>query len=198
MAKVDRRVQRTREQLQTALIDLVHERGFATLTIQDIVDRANVGRTTFYLHYDSKDDLLQSCHEAMISRAHFGPLYPLSKEAWLAPETPAGMVSTYQHLRAEWEHLGSIFQGQDNKILLQRFHDWNARQLEASLRAAFADTACTMPVEVLATYLAGAQIALLHAWLAKPSVYTPELMAQTVHRLQRAAIGEALGLNLSS
>jgi AcrR family transcriptional regulator len=50
MTKSDRRVQRTRELLQKALIDLVGERRYDAITIQDIVDRANVGRTTFYLH----------------------------------------------------------------------------------------------------------------------------------------------------
>lgn len=47
MAKTDRRVQRTRELLQKALIELIGEREFDAITIQDIVDRANVGRTTF-------------------------------------------------------------------------------------------------------------------------------------------------------
>ncbi len=78
MTKTDRRVQRTRELLQKALIELVNERGYDALTIQDIVDRANVGRTTFYLHYSSKDDLFMSCHEAIVSEFHFGSHYLLS------------------------------------------------------------------------------------------------------------------------
>jgi AcrR family transcriptional regulator len=64
MALPDRRVQRTRELLQRALIDLISQGAYDSITIQEIVDRANVGRTTFYLHYTSKDDLLISCHEA--------------------------------------------------------------------------------------------------------------------------------------
>ena len=66
MAKMDRRAQRTRELLQKALIELISERGYDAITIQDIVDRANLGRTTFYLHYNSKDELFMSCHEAII------------------------------------------------------------------------------------------------------------------------------------
>ena len=62
MTKTDRRVQRTRELLQKTLIELITERGYDAITIQDIVDRANIGRTTFYLHYNSKDELLMSCH----------------------------------------------------------------------------------------------------------------------------------------
>ena len=67
MTRTDRRVQRTRQLVQKALIDLIGERGYAGITIQDIVNRANVGRTTFYLHFNSKDELFISCHEAMVS-----------------------------------------------------------------------------------------------------------------------------------
>lgn len=77
MAKSDRRVHRTREVLQKALIELISEHGYDTITIQDIVDRANVGRTTFYLHYTSKDELFMGCHETIVSEFRFGPLYPL-------------------------------------------------------------------------------------------------------------------------
>ena len=96
----DRRVQRTRELLQNALIDLISERGYDGLTIQDIVDRANVGRTTFYLHFNSKEDLFVSCHEAIVSQFQFGPLWPLSREEFFAPEPPSGMVSASRSPRA--------------------------------------------------------------------------------------------------
>jgi hypothetical protein len=56
----DRRVQRTRQLLRTALVPLIEENGFEALTVQDIIDRANVGRATFYAHFDKKEDLLVS------------------------------------------------------------------------------------------------------------------------------------------
>ena len=55
MVKSDRRTQRTRELLQKSLIELIAERGYDAITINEIVDRANIGRTTFYLHYSRKD-----------------------------------------------------------------------------------------------------------------------------------------------
>ena len=54
----DRRIQRTRQALHKALISLVLERGYGAVTIKDVVKRANVGRSTFYAHYPSKEDLL--------------------------------------------------------------------------------------------------------------------------------------------
>ena len=56
----DRRIQRTRALLLSALLDLIVERGYEELTVQDIVDRANVGRSTFYKHFLDKRALLLS------------------------------------------------------------------------------------------------------------------------------------------
>lgn len=57
---VDRRVQKTRKLLQDALIELVAEKGYESVTIREILDKANVGRSTFYAHFQDKDQLLHS------------------------------------------------------------------------------------------------------------------------------------------
>lgn len=61
--KPDRRVERTGQLLRGALVALIREKGFEALTVQEIIDRANVGRATFYAHFDNKDDLLVSGFE---------------------------------------------------------------------------------------------------------------------------------------
>jgi len=61
----DRRVRRTRQLLREALMGLTLERGYDHITVQDILDRADVGRSTFYAHYRDKDDLLVSEFQAM-------------------------------------------------------------------------------------------------------------------------------------
>lgn len=193
MTKTDRRVQRTRELLQKALIELIGERGYDAITIQDIVDRANVGRTTFYLHFSSKDELLMSCHEVIVSGFHFGPRYPLSREELLTPEAPPGMTAAYRHLAGARALLYPIFQGKDGLLILQRIRDWSAQTIEASLRAAFAEADSTIPFDVLASYLAGAQIALVQWCLEKRQPYKPDDLAHMFHRLQRAAICDAFG-----
>jgi AcrR family transcriptional regulator len=190
----DRRVQRTRELLQNALIDLISERGYDAITIQEIVDRANVGRTTFYLHFNSKEDLFVSCHEAIVSQFQFGPLWPLSREELLAPEPPAGMVSAYRHLHEARKLLYPIFQGKDSTLILRRIRDFSAQEIEANLRAVFNESESAMPFTLLANTLAGAQIAMIHWWLERHQPYTAEDLALAYHRLQRVSICDALGI----
>jgi AcrR family transcriptional regulator len=63
--KTDRRVQRTQQLLRSALLSLIQEKGFEALSVQAIIDRANVGRATFYAHFDNKEDLLMSGFEEL-------------------------------------------------------------------------------------------------------------------------------------
>ena len=58
MEKMDRRSQRSRQLITEALLDLLMERKFNEITIQEITDTANVGRATFYLHYSNKEECL--------------------------------------------------------------------------------------------------------------------------------------------
>ncbi len=198
MTKTDRRVQRTRELLQKALIELIGECGYDSITIQEIIDRANVGRTTFYVHYNSKEELFMSCHEAIISDFDFGPHHLLSREELLSPEAPPGMILAFRHLDDARALLYPIFQGEDSLLMVRRIRDGSARDIEASLRAAFAETDSAIPFNILANYLAGARITLVQWWLEKRQPYTLENLAQTFHRLQHAAICDAFELKKNS
>jgi AcrR family transcriptional regulator len=56
----DRRVRRTERLLHQALMSLVLEKKYETITVQEVLDRADVGRSTFYTHFQDKDELLRS------------------------------------------------------------------------------------------------------------------------------------------
>lgn len=63
---IDRRIQRTRQLLREALFQLIIEQGYEGITIADITERANIGRTTFYLHYQEKEELLKASVKALM------------------------------------------------------------------------------------------------------------------------------------
>ena len=68
--KVDRRIQRSRKLLQDALITLILEKGYDSITVQNIIDEANVVRSTFYDHYMDKDDLMANSLELLREELH--------------------------------------------------------------------------------------------------------------------------------
>jgi hypothetical protein len=86
-----------------------------------------------------------------------------------------------------------VFHGKDGPLILRRIRDWSAQEIEASLRAAFAEADSAIPFDVLANYLAGAQIALVQWWMEKRQPHTSEDLARTLHRLLAAVIRDALG-----
>src|SRR5687767_2197406 len=65
MTEPDRRVRRTRRTLQEALTTLILDKSYERITIQDVLDRADVGRSTFYAHFRDKDDLLMACFDGV-------------------------------------------------------------------------------------------------------------------------------------
>lgn len=70
--KTDARVRRTRDALGDALIALMQEKPFDAITVQDVLDRARVGRSTFYAHFSDKDDLLMSDADEFYERLSMG------------------------------------------------------------------------------------------------------------------------------
>src|SRR5260370_8493518 len=85
--KKDRRIQRTRRLLRDALFTLIVERGYEMITVEEITERANVGRATFYAHYKDKEDLLLSSLEEIFYETA-ATIGPISEETFQARENP--------------------------------------------------------------------------------------------------------------
>ena len=69
---VDRRIQKSKKYLSDAFIALILEKGYEAVTVQEIIDRANVGRSTFYAHFESKEQLLFSLLGTMNEKSKDG------------------------------------------------------------------------------------------------------------------------------
>ena len=85
-------IERTQQLIRGALLSLIRERGFEAVTVQEIIDRANVGRATFYAHFDNKDDLLVSGFEDL--RAS---LKARQREALVRGRTVEDRVFAFSH-----------------------------------------------------------------------------------------------------
>jgi len=92
--KPDRRVQKTRKLLQDALIELVAERGYESVSIREILDKANVGRSTFYAHFQDKDQLLHSILDYLneLFEQHKERVLDVTKKSGNVGHTDAGPV----------------------------------------------------------------------------------------------------------
>lgn len=183
--KPDRRIQRTRQLLHTALVELIQEKGFDALTIQDITERANLGRTTFYLHYPGKEELLLDHHASM---AELLGLQQLTRAALLADEPPQGLVAFLTLVAENRRFYAALMNARTADLLMRGIREQMMSYLERSLRAAFAEVEPTMPMALLKPYLINAQLAFVDWWIRSDAPYTPQQLATTIHQLQRAIL----------
>ncbi|MCC6613111.1 MAG: TetR/AcrR family transcriptional regulator C-terminal domain-containing protein [Anaerolineae bacterium] len=85
-ATQDPRIVRTRALLRNALMALIADRGFSSLTIQDVTQQAGLHRTTFYLHYSGLHELLEDCAKTL-----FGEVRTEIYKVWDKQQDPASL-----------------------------------------------------------------------------------------------------------
>ncbi len=187
--KKDRRCERTQLMLQDALIALMEERSYDSLTIEDITERANIGRTTFYLHYQSKDDLLIEIMRKKISGFSFGMRSAMD---WLNDKPTHELIEFFQVFKQRMESVqGMVLQGRDMSII-QKLNQVISQQMEENLRRSFPATEFDIPLPLLAHAMAGSHIWLAEWWTAKREPYSAEQIATTSHRMMRAMLKDAM------
>lgn len=187
----DRRVQRTKQTLYNALIALISKKSFDKITVQEILADANVGRTTFYAHFQSKEDLFLSSHEPMfgaISRSFFADDGTLRSEP--SPELAMFLEVTNQN-RDMYFYLTGGSEGSEIVRLLQ---ERIAEQLTARLHELFNEGDCTIPFIVLSQQVASSIVSMTGWWLAKRTPYTVNEIASMLHQMNYVVLRHALGL----
>ncbi|MFN8418851.1 MAG: TetR/AcrR family transcriptional regulator [Anaerolineae bacterium] len=188
----DRRVQRTRKLLQAALMGLLAEQRFDKITVQDIIERANVGRTTFYAHFQSKEDLFLSGHDMLIvviCRSFFSEGGGLSEEP--SAQLVAFLEEAAQQSRDVFFYLTW---GSETGEIIRLLKERIAAQLEIRLRELYSQEHCAIPFEVLAQHVAGSIVSLSSWWLGKATPYSALEIATMLHQMNQAALRQALRL----
>jgi AcrR family transcriptional regulator len=180
--KVDRRVRRTRRQLCEAMLALIIERDYEEITIQEITQRADLNRATFYHHFTHKDELLAAALEARFDElvASFGVL-PTDETLW-HDRTPE--ILTFRHVAEHAALYKVLLSDRGMGQVIYRIVDYIARFAQTKLLATCKPNAkLTIPQSIIAQHIAGSLFALLSWWLANNMPYTPEEMAEMAHVL---------------
>lgn len=191
-SKTDRRVQRTQQYLREALIALMLEKGYDAITVQDILDRANMGRSTFYAHYRDKEDLLLSGFHALFEG--FQQEY-LQKSSVGSDPAQAGKELSLFFFRHAGAHRGlfkAMIGQQGGKIVLEHSQQYLTQFIRDHLITQLADRKKTLPVDLLAHYIATSYLSLLSWWLDHDLPYTAEQMDSLFQQLVFPGIREML------
>lgn len=180
----DRRIQRTRQSLRDALLSLLQERGWDDLSVQDICERADVGRSTFYVHFQNKGELLAGSLNDLRMM--------LSKQAAETGHGKAAGALTFvrgliEHIQDQRRLCRSIFGRRSGHVVQMRFREMVAKLVAEDLSQ---HASAGWRRDAATHYIAGALVELLAWWVDAKNPRSAEEIDHYFLQLARPAITE--------
>ena len=193
--KLDRRVQRTHQLLSEALLSLILEKSFEEITVQDIIDKANIGRSTFYAHFTGKQDLLLSGLEGL--RSLLTQTDQLTKAGKQSSQLLSFSYTMFEHAngqRALWKaivgrRIGNTVEYHLKKMFAELVYDDLVAELDKSSTP---PAILTMTVEAIV----GAFFSVLSWWLNNDNKLTIDEIDTAFKSLVYPGIRDTLAISI--
>jgi AcrR family transcriptional regulator len=182
-AAPDRRIQRTRQLLLNSLIELITEKGYESITVQNIIDRANVGRSTFYSHFQDKEDLLLSGSETMRMVFDDFRIQP-------SPKNPNWdfSLALFQHVGEQRRFFKALLGKQAGNVILNRFQKTLTALLKEHFQKNFPKKKPPIPLDICVQFFVSTFTGLLIWWLDNDLDYAAEQMNEYYRKLTEPTI----------
>lgn len=177
----DRRVRRTRNALGDALIALMLEKPFNSITVQQVLDRARVGRATFYSHFRDKDDLFLSDVEDFFNHMAQVPARDRNSRR-VAP-----VAELFTHVADVPDFFAALVASGQLEAVMEIGQECFARGIEGRL-ATLAPEIPAARRRAMSQGFSGAMLALMRWWLAKPHRESAVAMDELFHALVWAGV----------
>lgn len=178
----ERRRLQTRKLLIQTTLQLVLEKGYDAISIQDITDRADLGRGTFYIHFKDKEEVVWTAVRDLFQELEQAAHKQLDRRT---PQVEYyGLLNIFSHAEKNRDLYRVIFSGRGAAMLTARVQDLMAEAFLYDIRntPARPDTNFNLPEEMRAQLLTGAISRLLFWWLERPNNYSAEQMAAMAYK----------------
>ena len=196
----DRRVIRTKTALRQAINEIIKEKEYSNITVEDITSRANIGRTTFYLHYQDKEDLLlEELEEQLSLIANEFSRHPLI--FWIREQNGIMIKSILEIIKNNSELYRCMTHDQSNKAY-ERFKKINSnaawKLINESPWAQRRISHMSIPVDFLIEFYAGAMWSSIVWWVSNNFEVTIDEMASSCRMLLYPGLLRALNIRKAS
>lgn len=189
--KQDRRVRRSQKLLFDALMALITEKDYESITVSEIVNRADVARATFYVHFDDKNALLLSSLDTL-AETIVEEVKGFSKEDLLSGTLHPALV-VFDYLQRNPVLFRVILNGQGGSFVLQRLRFYAAQTAHQVL--ANLELTPSIPPNIIIDFVAGAMLSVITGWLEDDMRTPQDELARMFYSLVRPGILSALSLN---
>lgn len=192
--KVDRRIQRTQQLLRDALMELIVEKGYEALSIQNIAERANVARTTFYLHYADKEELLLKSMMEVYDDLVANMDTPSLMNGLLPDGTPAEAI-VFKHVQDNVDFYRVMLVKPGVAVFINRARHYLAQVFEEHIDDCFPDhTIPNQSIKTVTNREAGALIGMVCWWLESGLQPSAEEMAHIFYGAGHQGMWYTLGV----
>jgi AcrR family transcriptional regulator len=175
---VDRRVSRTQKALKDALRMLILKKHYDDITVQDIIDCANVGRATFYLHFRGKEELFRRDWESLLEGFIRGiNLRDTLKDNFVP------IADLFQLMKTHHSFYRALVKSGKMSIVMNLARSQVAIAIENKLRVFSVSKSNSVSISIMSNYLAREIFGLLQWWLENDMPRSPEQMSEVFHRL---------------
>lgn len=186
----DRRVQKTRTLLKDALVSLIIEKGFEAVSIQEILDRANVGRSTFYLHYENKQNLLHSCFEEFHKMFEKNSLGTANADDFGKNDF---ILNLFRLVERNQRLCKALLGKDDMAMFFNPIHSYIYNSFEESIKKfVISKNQSSLQTEMLTHYITSALFGVLRWWVYNDMPITAEEMDRNFRKLALCDIRQAL------
>ena len=163
---MDRRQQKTRAAVFAAFEELVSEKRYEQITVQDIIDRANIGRTTFYANFETKDSLLEEICEDLFTHIfdrepHAEADHDFSRSVNSARDR---LTHIMYHLRENQKRYRRLFSGESAELFWSIFRKWFENQLGDVIRERLKEKRIAVPEDLYVNLFVGTYIETIKWW----------------------------------
>ena len=170
MEKTDRRIKRTNRLLQQALIDLTLEKGFDTVTIRDLTERADIGYATFFRHFPDKEALLEE-----VLRSMKEDFQKLLAPHWMISDPENGCTLLFQYVQGNLELVKVLLNTTSSMALLKPIQEIGLQEVMGIFNRPGEHA---IPVDLAAGYLLSSLIMMVRWWVEHDQPYLPEEMGR--------------------
>ena len=203
--KIDRRIQRTRQSLRKALLELIKEKDYDEISIEEITERANVGRTTFYLHYKDKEDLLMEEFSAImyeraqiLSEIPFSVWVPVSEEDLKKNIALQPLLLVFEHIYNNSELYYLLLKSSNSSKIVERIRKISTDAIVQFVRTKMETDPIPLlsevPIEFFAAFFSGALISIVNWWIREDMCHSPEEVTHMFRSLFFSGATGTLGL----
>ncbi len=168
---MDRRQKKTRKAVYDAFIALLEEKSYSNITVQEIIDEADIGRSTFYAHFETKDDLLKALCSDIFDHVFAGNLTKERTHDFSAGEKDVRGEITHilYHLRDSGRYINRILSCESGEMFMSFFKE----HLEKVFRGELEKVETDVPGDYLLNHMV-CDFAETVRWWMKHEEYTPE------------------------